>query len=270
MFNLLPHLSFPDQVAAQSASYSFANSEAAALVAAMNVAPNPTRLALIDAFIGGLKAGSIWSKLDVLWVLAAHEEQAARLNWKSPGNFTLTAVNGPAFAVDQGFTPNGSSSWLDTGWDRATNGLQYTQNDAHISIYQRTAASAANAPNVSDLNASLRVSIGGQGNANRGVRVNSSTQVFAPVGGTFPQHILGRRNDGSNISVVVDGAQVTAPTAASSVSLGSADVGIGRFGVGYNNGQVAGLSLGAYLDDDAALAFYNAWHDFMVGLGSDT
>lgn len=270
MLNLLPHLAFPDHAATQSNAYSFANSEAAALVAAMNVVPNAARQSLIDAFIGALKAGSVWSKLDVLWVLAAHDEQAGRLNWKSPGNFTLTAVNGPAFAVDQGFTPNGSSSWLDTAWDRATNGIQYTQNDAHISIYQRTAASTANAPNISDLNASLRVSIGGQGNANRGVRVNSSAQVFAPTGGAYPQHILGRRSDGANISVVVDGVQVTAPTAAASVSLGSADVGIGRSGVGYNNGQVAGLSLGANLDDDAALAFYNAWHDFMVGLGSDT
>jgi hypothetical protein len=36
---------------------------------------------LIDALVGALKASAVWAKLDVLWVLAAADSQAARRNW---------------------------------------------------------------------------------------------------------------------------------------------------------------------------------------------
>lgn len=239
------------------------------LIAAMVVPPNNFRKANIAQLIQKLYASGTWAKTDVFWVLAAHDEQAARLNWKSPGTFTLNAINSPAFVADRGFTGNGSSSWLDTGWDRPTNGVQFTQNNAHISIYQRTAA-GSNVPNISDTNASYRAAIGGQGGANRWTRLNSGTNIFGPAGGTYPQQLISRRNDATNVSMLADGVQVTVPSAAASGAMNTNDIGIGRVGTGYNTGQIAGNSWGAYFDDTEAAAFYTAWNAYMVAVGADT
>jgi hypothetical protein len=109
--------------------------EATALFAAMSVAPDDTRKGHIDTLIAALKTAGIWAKLDVLWVPAAHDVQAARLNWKDPASFTLSEVSSPTFTTDRGYTGNGTSSYLNTGWDPANNGVQHALNSASLGVY---------------------------------------------------------------------------------------------------------------------------------------
>lgn len=108
-----------------------------ALRAAMTVAPPPGRLWVIDQTIRQLKQHGIWQKLDVFWMLAAHDAQAARLNWKAPGTFTLTAVNSPTFTADRGYAGNGTTSYLNTGWNPSTNAVQTQQNNSHVMNWTR-------------------------------------------------------------------------------------------------------------------------------------
>lgn len=115
-----------------SAAYS---PEATALFAAMTVQPNATRKGVIDTFIETMISDGVWAKIDALWVPRAHDAQAGRLNWKSPSNFALTAVNSPTFTTDRGYAGNASSMYLDTGWDAATNGSNYTQNSGSYGLY---------------------------------------------------------------------------------------------------------------------------------------
>lgn len=241
------------------------------LIAAMSVAPTDFRKGLIARFIGALYAASVWTKIDAMWVMAAHDEQAARLNWKSPGSFTLTAVNSPTFVADTGFNGNGSTSYLDTGWDRATNGVQYTQDNAHASCYQRTFGNN-NVPPFADNQAGPRVAIGGRPASSGGgsTLINTSTLVNGPASGTLPIQGLGRRNNATQVSLLRDGVQVTAPTTANSGALGTADLVFGKYGNTYVSAQVCGGSVGAYFDDTEALAFYNAWNAYMVAIGADT
>lgn len=89
------------------------SAEAEALFAAMSVAPDTTRKGIIDTLITTLKTGSVWTQLDALYVFAAHDEQAARLNWIAPGTNTATTVNSPTFSVDGYFQGNGTTSYLD-------------------------------------------------------------------------------------------------------------------------------------------------------------
>jgi hypothetical protein len=112
------------------------------LVAAMSSTPDATRIGHINTLILALKNAGIWSKLDVLWITAAHDAQAARLNWKTPASFALTAVNTPTFTTDRGYKGNGSSSYLNTGWNANTNGVNYTQNSASAVFWNRTARAA--------------------------------------------------------------------------------------------------------------------------------
>lgn len=83
--------------------------EAQTLFAAMSVEPDAARKTLINDLIAGLKADGIWAELDLLYVKAAHDAQAGRLNWKNPGTFDLIEVNSPAFHTDRGYTGDGST-----------------------------------------------------------------------------------------------------------------------------------------------------------------
>jgi hypothetical protein len=108
------------------------------LAAQMSTRPTPGRLALIDDTICALKGAGIWAKLDVLWMMAAHDAQAARLNWKAPASFALTAVNSPTFTADQGYAGNGTTSYLNTGWNPSVNAVNYTRNSAMLATRSRT------------------------------------------------------------------------------------------------------------------------------------
>lgn len=104
--------------------------EADTLIDTMTVRPQGNRAFLISDTIRRLKAADIWAKLDVLWMLAAHDAQAARLNWKTPASFALTAVNSPTFTADRGYAGNGTTSYLNTGWNPSTNGVQHQLDNA--------------------------------------------------------------------------------------------------------------------------------------------
>ena len=80
----------------------------------MAAQPTLSRQALINDSIEALKDAGLWDKIGWLSVMAAHDEQAARLNWKNP-NQSLTAVNLPQFIRDYAFKCDGQSSYFSTG-----------------------------------------------------------------------------------------------------------------------------------------------------------
>lgn len=120
---------------ALTASLRARDGDAARLIDRMTVKPPPGRAALIDQTIRRLKSHGIWQKLDVLWVMAAHDSQAARLNWKGNSSFDLTAVNSPTFTADRGYAGNGSTSYLNTNWVPSSSAVRYVQNDAMVFQY---------------------------------------------------------------------------------------------------------------------------------------
>lgn len=116
-------------------AYTFLNAEAAALVARFSAPPTNVRKAAIDSFVGSLKSGGIWAKLDALYVMAAHDGQAARRNWM--GNlFNLTESGTLSFLTDRGYASGGG--WLDTGFLPATSGVKISQNNAHLGVWSLT------------------------------------------------------------------------------------------------------------------------------------
>lgn len=239
------------------------------LIAAAAIPLSDLRKGYVARFIGALYIGAIWSKIDVLWVLAAHDEQFGRLNWKSPGSFTLTAVNSPTFTTDSGFAGNGSTSKLDTGWDMATNAVQASQNNAAIWDYSINSSGS----NVYSFGTETADSIAVRNRSGTGstVRVNGTTDAVATAGGALPQMIVGRRTLSTTLSLVRDGVEV-ATSASTSAALSSVDLCFGRAGAGgpYSSARKAIGGISAYLDDTEVLAAYNACHDYLVALGADT
>ena len=111
------------------------DADAQAFFDACDTEPSAGAKTAINDLVTGLKADAIWDELDAFWPMCMEDSQAGRLNLKSPGNFTLTAVNSPTFTAKFGWAGNGTSSYLNTGWDPATNGSNYAQNDCSFGCW---------------------------------------------------------------------------------------------------------------------------------------
>jgi hypothetical protein len=125
-------------VVAAGASGGGFSPEAEALFAAMTVQPDNARKIIINDMIVALIAAGVWDKLDLFYTMAAHDEQAGRLNWVSPGNDTLATGPGnvaPTFTVDMGYSGVGHPAPTGAGFTtgRAETALtKALQNDAHM------------------------------------------------------------------------------------------------------------------------------------------
>jgi len=82
--------------------------ETAGLLARMSVPPSPARRTHIDTLVKSLIAAGLWTKLDALYLLAAHDAQAARLNlvpWT--GTVTNALTNSAFVGAAPGVVPDG-------------------------------------------------------------------------------------------------------------------------------------------------------------------
>lgn len=79
---------------------------------------------------------SLPSGIDVFYCIATDGNLIfASINWITPASFTATQVNAPTFVKNQGVYGNGTSSYLNTNWTPATNGINYVQNNSSIFCY---------------------------------------------------------------------------------------------------------------------------------------
>lgn len=89
-----------------------------------------------DTFIRGLKTESLWSKFAGLYLLVGGTSGAHAVNWKAPGTHNVTWVNSPTHDAN-GVTGNGSTAYGQTG---VAASAVCPQNDAHVSVYNRSAS----------------------------------------------------------------------------------------------------------------------------------
>lgn len=266
-FNGCPPGLCPGALLGGASNYTPVNSEAAAIIAAFTAPPTNTRKQLIDTTVGALKSSGVWTELDVLYLTAAADAQAARINWKSPSSFTLVNVgSAPAFQADRGFTGDGSTSRLDTTWAASPNGVKFTMNSNSCWLWSRTDGKSTNY----DIGR-----IGGTGQY--GLRPWSTTN-----------NQDGRNSDGGDAGVPqttglgffgsarinaslkrewLNGAQVGSDltTASATLSTGSAYI-CGANSTIFSTRQISAVAFGSALSG-LENAFYNAIATYMTGVG---
>lgn len=118
--------------------------ETTALVAAMTSSPSGARQTLINTMIEKLKlfqtdhCGSAWTAIDTLFVMAAHHEQAARIDWKDPTRIAAK-VGTPVFVVDRGYVGVTGTSYLEypNVLSTETFNLNSSLNQSHIGCIVR-------------------------------------------------------------------------------------------------------------------------------------
>lgn len=112
------------------------DSATTAWVAALSVDPGNFRKQAVDRVIRRLKLAGIWNKLDALYLFAAHNQTDAKINLKDPGTYNCTEVGTLTFTTDRGFTGNGSTGNLQTGFTPSTAGSpKYVQDSAHLAAW---------------------------------------------------------------------------------------------------------------------------------------
>ena len=108
---------------------------------AMTNKPSSSVATAQNTFVKALVDGSVWTKMDVLYLFAQENNNAgeALINWKNPGtyNATLSGTSVPTFASLEGFTGQGGNSIITTGWIPSSHASNYTLNSASIGAYLR-------------------------------------------------------------------------------------------------------------------------------------
>jgi hypothetical protein len=239
--------------------------DAAAVFARMTTPPSDTRKGLLNANLLAHKAGNVWPKTDVRWILAAADAQAARLNWKS-ASFTLTPVNAPAFTADRGYTGDGTSSYLTSGFDPTTSpaGLLMQTDSAHLGIWVRTAGATSGFDAGSQNN---RGKVRGRPAASgASASLSTTSAVTWATAGTVPMSVFVVRRSSAEQLLFVNGALVATGANVSAGLISALD--ILRAAASYGDRQVCIVQAGAALSDAEVLAAHNADLTLLQAIGA--
>lgn len=250
----------------RKADYVFVNSEAATVAAAMSTPPTDARKAAIDALVGTLKTAGVWTALDILYVLAAADSQAALLNWKNPATFTAVPVNSPTFVADRGFTGDGAASRVRTGFTPSTNGVNFTQNNGSIWAWSRTAGQ--DGANEAGSLATPRTALAFRNFSNLMVGRVNGDGTFTAASTDGSGFFGATRAVSTTIKLWRNGAQLGTDQASTSGGLNAAEQWLcGASSTSFSTRQISAGAWGAALTGLES-AFYNAMLAYMQNVGA--
>lgn len=234
-----------------------------AFLSAMSVQPTAARTQLYDEFIRGLKTDGLWAKIDWLTIMAAHDEQAARINVRSPFK-SLTAVNSPTFKPDLGFA-GGGSAFLHIGeaWVGSFTRMQRNSGTLFIRMTEEVTTGDtlvignmsdwANAISVRSNNGTEQYRVHGGGNG-----ANPSTSKL----GTR----IASRFSANLVSYYVNGL-LNGTSTTSSSSTGSSNGTILRVNSSYSPGTIGVAGSASGLSDAEAMALHSRIQTFFTAIG---
>lgn len=242
---------------------------AEALFARMSSQPTGGRKSAISNLIKALKAASIWSKFDAFYIFAAHDSQAALLNWVST-NFNATAVNSPTFTTDRGFSGDGYSSYLDTNMNPTTaSSPKFVQNSAHFSLWNLTSGSTSTVADFGmNSNTNSRLGLGLSTVSGRPCLGINNGLFFYPAAANFGAtgHYVVTR-PASNAQSLYKNGSLYEGDSATSGSPGNATFTFGKADTTYSSRRFAGGSVGSNLNSTEITDFYNAMQAYMTAVG---
>jgi len=164
--------------------------------AAMTAKPPDWLIRALDGYVRTLKVSGAWDGIDIGYVFALHAQQAARVNFKNPGSYTLTEVNSPTWTQWQGYTGDGVSMGLDTGYNPSAASVGMGLNDAHGAVFGMTTSSDGDFDLSSGTGIMFRVK--SRDGTLSSIRMNSASATAFTTGTTMPGFIAGVRPDASN------------------------------------------------------------------------
>ena len=179
------------------------------LLARMTTQPSVARATLIDQTIRGLIDAGLWDQFDILYFLAAHDAQAAGLNWKAD-EFDLTVFSGsPVFTEDGGYRANPStlSGVLDTGWSPISSAVNWALGDAALSAWADESGSSTAGGSLVSGGGGAIVSHYGSGSADGStvVGINTTNATVTSPPATPPVGLITGTREGGNAGIYYNG-----------------------------------------------------------------
>lgn len=92
----------------------------------------------INKLVLSLKASGNWNKLDRFWIHATEQQQHAKISLIQPESTVITEVNSPSWVFEQGYTGNGTNSYLDTNFNPSLQASHFVLNNGSVFYYSRT------------------------------------------------------------------------------------------------------------------------------------
>lgn len=251
--------------AAQAAPYTFADSSAEAVNAAMAVKPPLYARQAMDTFVAELKTGGVWSLSDVLYIPAAGFSGPDQLiNWKNPGTFNASVVGTPTQSPGKGIASASNSDYFDTNWNMVTNAVNYTQNSAHLLIGVDTdlVNFSISAGNLSSATVSMLIRNPSDQFA---LRLNAVSQQLLTNTSGIGRFLMNRT--GSTASEAFrNGVSLGTSTNASGAVV-SGKLALGRGAVNFNPRRITVAGAGAGLTGPQIAAYEAALAKFLTALG---
>lgn len=251
---------------AAAPSYS---AEATAYFAAMSSQPSDARKVLINALIAGLKTDGVWSKLDLFYLLASHDAQSARVNAKTPASNTITETATVTFTADRGYMTDGDTGYLDTNFNPATAGGNWSRHSASLFSWVNSttrntpsslATSAGNtAATITSLHRTAGDVFGGRLNA-------STTSAFGLVTTRVGSRCLSRTAS-TTTNAQVDGAESGSASVVASAALTSQNIFLLRQATRSNEcDRLACAALGGGLSGAEMTALHNRVSTYLTAI----
>jgi hypothetical protein len=224
--------------------------------------PSAGQQTLQNQLVVDLKTAGVWSKLDTFANFATDgSSNFALIDWKRLSQYT--AINSPTFTTNDGFLGNGTSSYIDSNFNPASSGVNYTLDNASIFLYNKTFSlnafitgvdtGAFNCLRMSPSSGNQRINMGGSG-------------IFVPLvdfdSSTFKWRTLSRTS-ATNVVASKNTTQTT--HTATSVSIESQNQLVLRSFAQYAAINVAVFGMGASLVSENT-AFYNAINTYITSI----
>ncbi len=234
------------------------------------------RQATVNNLIVSIKAASVWTKLDRLWIYAAENTPSALTDMV--GLALSTVVGSPAFVTDRGYTGVDSptpSDYIDTGFNPSTAGGNSSQDSAHISAWGVTNVQSGGggsgwmmgASAVTETNIIPRYTTDatffrindGTGSGGNGANADSRG------------HFIANRSGASASQGYINGSSFATPNQASgtvpSLNIYTCAQNVANVGTNGCGVQLAMASIGGSLSGTEVLDFYNALRTYMTAVG---
>lgn len=120
--------------ASQSRGSGGYSDEAKALFTRMTSEPDSSRKTLINQLIVNGKAHGWWAVADMLKIQAAHDSQAATLNWIEDAHNSIL-IGAPTFTTDKGFKGDGTvNNYINLNFTPSSDGNNFKQNSASFGV----------------------------------------------------------------------------------------------------------------------------------------
>lgn len=227
---------------------------------------DPARQDLINTLFNGLIGDGVWARLDMLLLFANLTSGAALVNAINPAQ-AATLVNAPTFTTDRGFTTNGTTSYVDTGFNPATAGGKYTQTLAYFGIYVNAETQFSASPaGWFDGADGVTVNPRTAADASNG-RANQAAVITVAAPGTSAIGLTAiNRLSNSNVRLTRNGVLIQSGTDVST-ALNSNNLYVGRSATAaYGAGRFAICAIGS-LNAALDLAFYNRINTYLTAIG---